>query len=150
MENCKTNYTADEFIINESILESINTTKENFIQYGRWLERFNIANTDDNYEQYLMQGGYKWEEERSKHIKDELFGFLVEVLTSGMNLGVINRKADKYYVLDDFQFRFNDGNTLLHIESANENIDIPITQETNVNIGVSEIQIGDFIIEEME
>nr|WP_308545809.1 hypothetical protein [uncultured Lachnoclostridium sp.]DAF89866.1 MAG TPA: hypothetical protein [Siphoviridae sp. cteLh2] len=150
MENCKTNYTADEFIINESILESINTTRENFIQYGRWLERFNLANTDDNYEQYLIQGGYKWEEERNKHIKDELFGFLVEVLTSGMNLGIINRKADKYYVLDDFQFRFNEDNTLLHIETMSEEINIPITEETNVNIGVSEVQIGDFIIEEME
>lgn len=150
MENCKTNYTEDEFIINESILESINTTRENFIQYGRWLERFNAVNTDDNYEQYLIQGGYKWEEERNKHIKDELFEFLVEVLTSGMNIGIINRKADKYYVLDDFQFRFNDGNTLLHIENMSEEINIPITEKTNVNIGVSEMQIGDYVLEEIE
>ena len=150
MENCEINYAKDEFKISESILESINTTRENFIQYGRWLERFNLANTDDNYEQYLIQGGYKWEEERNKHIKDELFGFLIGVLTSEMNLGIINRKADKYYVLDDFQFRFNEDNTLLHIETMSEEINIPITEETNVNIGVSEVQIGDFIIEEME
>lgn len=150
MENYEINYTTEELIINESLLEDINTTKENLIQYGRWLERFNLENTDDNYLQYLIQGGHKWEEERNKHIKDELFGFCVEVLTNGMNLGIINRETEEYYVLEDFKFRFNEEYTLLHIESAEDKIDIPISDKTIVNIGVSEIRVGDYVLEEVE
>lgn len=133
--------------INDDMVNSLNKSKENFIEYGRWLEKFRQDNNLDSYDQYLMQGGINWRKERNKHIKDELVGFLVNIKNESVNLAIIN--GDDVIRINDFTFRFAEDNTTLHIIEENSGlvINMPIKDQV-FELGTSTIKLGDYELEE--
>ena len=133
--------------INEDMVNSLNKSKENFIEYGRWLEKFTQDNNLDSYDQYLIQGGVNWRKERNKHIKDELVGFLVNIKNEGVNLAIIN--DDDIIRTNDFTFRFAEDNTTLHIIEENSGliINIPIKDQV-FELGTSTIKLDAYELEE--
>lgn len=133
--------------INEDMVNSLNKSKENFIEYGRWLEKFTQDNNLDTYDQYLMQGGVNWRKERNKHIKDELVGFLVNIKNEGANLAIIN--GEDIIRTNDFTFRFAEDNATLHIviEESGLVINIPIKDQV-FELGTSNIKLGAYELEE--
>lgn len=133
--------------INDDMVNSLNKTKENFIEYGRWLEKFTQDNNLDSYDQYLMQGGINWRKERNKHIRDELVGFLVNIKNEWANLAII--KDDNVVRIKDFTFRFAEDNATLHIiiEDSGLIINIPIKDQV-FELGTSTIKLGAYELEE--
>ncbi|WP_195618604.1 hypothetical protein [Clostridium paraputrificum] len=132
--------------INENMVNNLNKTKENFIQYGRWLEKFTQDNNLDTYDQYLMQGGINWRKERNKHIKDELVGFLVNIKNEWANLAIIT--GDDIIRTKDFTFRFAEDNTILHIiEESGLIINMPIKDQV-FELNTSTIKLGAYELEE--
>lgn len=136
--------------INDDMVNSLNKTKENFIEYGRWLEKFTQDNNLDSYDQYLMQGGINWRKERNKHIRDELVGFLVNIKNEWANLCIDNEKTNDMSFIKDFDFRFSQDNKVLHIENHNEIINIYIQDDDVFDVGLSTIRIGDYYLQEVE
>lgn len=133
--------------IDNERLEQMEQAKENLINYGKWLERFNLEDNLDNYDQYLVQGGYRWIKERNERIKDEIEGYFTELKLEEKVLIIGNDKIEEYFVLNDFDFRFNDNNTLLHIYNNNLIINIPINDNIIVDVGLSLIFIGDYFLD---
>lgn len=133
--------------INDDMVNSLNKSKENLIEYGRWLEKFTQDNNLDTYDQYLMQGGINWRKERNKHIRDELVGFLVNIKNEGVNLAIIN--DEDIIRTNDFTFRFAEDNATLHIviEDSGLVINIPIKDKI-FELGTSNIKLGDYELEE--
>lgn len=133
--------------INDDMVNSLNKTKESFIEYGRWLEKFTQDNNLDTYDQYLIQGGINWRKERNKHIRDELVGFLVNIKNEGVNLAIIN--GDDIIRIKDFTFRFAEDNTTLHIiiEDSGLVINIPIKDQV-FTLSISNIRLGAYELEE--
>lgn len=133
--------------VNENMVDNLNKTKENFIQYGRWLEKFTQDNNLDTYDQYLIQGGVNWRKERNKHIKDELVEFLVNIKNEGVDLAIIN--DDDIIRTKDFIFRFTEDNATLHIviEESGLIINMPIKDQV-FELNTSNIKLGAYELEE--
>lgn len=132
--------------LNQEMFDARQMLVNNFIEYGRFLEKYNLEDSYSSYEKFMNQGVMSNEEKMQ--ILDCFFA-LADSEGIG-NIAIINNSDhDDVVVLSrGFSYEWEDGlNLTIHIEDDENKIDIVIGDIIEDDFDEDSICVGDYTVE---
>lgn len=117
--------------------QNIEKVRENFIDYGKFLQRYRREDSLQNYLEFLNRDGVNF---RAYETKETISCYLTELIENEIDMVAINTSTNEFIVFSNFDYRWDDYS--LHIEDNEKELQINIDNESTI---IEELNDVDFV-----